>query len=82
MRLDKFLKNTRIIKRRTIAKDACNAGRVLLNDRVAKAGTEVSPGDVLTISLGSKVFKIEVVETLNHVSKDQSKEMYKNLDEC
>ncbi len=80
MRLDKYLKNSRIIKRRTVAKEACDAGRVLINDRVAKAGTEVEVGDVLTISLGNRVFKIEVLDTSEHVTKDQSREMYRNLD--
>jgi ribosomal 50S subunit-recycling heat shock protein len=80
MRVDKFLKNSRIIKRRTIAKDACNAGKVLINDKVAKAGSEVNPGDILTISLGSRVFRIEILDTLEHVSKDQSREIYRNID--
>ncbi len=80
MRVDKFLKNSRIIKRRTIAKQACDGGRVLINDRLAKAGSEVSPGDILTISLGNKSFKIEVLDTSDHVTKNQSKEIYRNLD--
>lgn len=80
MRLDKYLKNTRIIKRRTIAKEACDAGKVSVNDKVAKSGTQVHPGDILTITLGSRVFKVEVLDTSEHITKDQSKEIYRNLD--
>ena len=80
MRIDKFLKNSRIIKRRTIAKEACAGGRILINNRVAKAGTKVSPGDILTISLGNSEFKIEVLDISDHVSKDRSKELYRYLD--
>lgn len=80
MRIDKFLKNSRIIKRRTIAKDACNAGKILKNDKVAKAGTEVNPGDKLSINLGNRVFKIEILDTLDHVSKEQSREIYRIIE--
>lgn len=80
MRLDKYLKNTRIIKRRTIAKEACDAGKVSVNGKVAKSGTQVYPGDILTVTLGSRVFKVEVLDTSGHITKDQSREIYRNLD--
>lgn len=80
MRIDKYLKNARIIKRRTIAKEACDAGKILINGKTAKAGTEVNPGDILEVHLGSRQFKIEVLDTSQHVTKDQSKELYRNLD--
>lgn len=76
MRLDKFLKNARIIKRRTIAKEACDQGRVMVNDRVAKAGTEVEIGDVITIAFGAKTTKVEVLAVAEHVTKDTAREMY------
>ncbi|RBP35473.1 RNA-binding S4 domain-containing protein [Garciella nitratireducens] len=80
MRLDKYLKNTRIIKRRTLAKEACNGGKISINGKIAKAGTEVRTGDILTITLGNRVFKIEVLDTSEHITKNQSKEIYRNLD--
>ena len=60
MRLDKYLKVSRIIKRRTVANEACDAGRVMVNDKVAKAGTEVSVGDVIEIAFGNKTVKVRV----------------------
>lgn len=80
MRIDKYLKNSRIIKRRTIAKEACNAGKILINGKTIKAGTEVNPGDIVEVHLGSKKFKIEVLDTSQHITKDQSREIYRNLD--
>ncbi|WZL72815.1 RNA-binding S4 domain-containing protein [Clostridiaceae bacterium 35-E11] len=76
MRLDKFLKNARIIKRRTIAKEACDQGRVMVNDKVAKAGNEIAVGDVITITFGSKITKLEVLAVTEHVTKDTAREMY------
>ncbi|MCR1899035.1 RNA-binding S4 domain-containing protein [Irregularibacter muris] len=80
MRLDKYLKNSRLIKRRTIAKEACNSGRIMVNDKVAKASTEVKAGDILTVTLGNNPYKVEILDTPEHVLKDQSKELYRNLD--
>lgn len=77
MRLDKFLKVSRIIKRRTVANEACNAGRVSVNGKVAKASTEVREGDVIEIRFGEKVFKAEVLKTMEHVSKNKAGELYK-----
>lgn len=76
MRIDKYLKNARIIKRRTIAKEACEQGRVLINKKAAKPGTEVSIGDEIEIVFGTKPMKIKVEELLEHVVKDDYKNMY------
>lgn len=62
MRLDKYLKISRLIKRRTVANEACDAGRVLVNDKVAKASVNVKAGDVIEIQFGSKSVKVEVLD--------------------
>lgn len=77
MRLDKFLKNSRIIKRRTVANLACTQGRVKLNGRVAKPGAEVKKGDILEIQFGNHVTTLEILETAEHVSKDKASEIYR-----
>lgn len=79
MRLDKFLKVSRIIKRRTVANDACDADRVMINGRPAKASTHVKEGDVLEISFGTSPLKVEVLSVKETVRKDEAKEMYKVL---
>lgn len=76
MRLDKFLKNSRLIKRRTVAKEACDRGRILLNGRAAKAGSEVKPGDVVELSFGEKKIRVRVVGIMDHAGKEQAKDMY------
>jgi ribosomal 50S subunit-recycling heat shock protein len=76
MRIDKFLKNARVIKRRTIAKEACEQGRVIVNGKTAKPGTELNVGDEIEIIFGSNPMKIRVEKLLEHVMKDDSKEMY------
>ncbi|MDD2573078.1 MAG: RNA-binding S4 domain-containing protein [Bacillota bacterium] len=76
MRLDKFLKESRLIKRRTVAKEACERGRILQNGRVAKAGSEVKPGDVLELSFGARKLKVRVESIMEHVGKDKAREMY------
>ncbi|GAB6086125.1 RNA-binding S4 domain-containing protein [Alkaliphilus crotonatoxidans] len=81
MRLDKYLKNSRIIKRRTVAKEASESGRVMLNGKVAKPGTEVSVGDIIEIRFGDKVFKAEITHVAEHVTKDGAKEMYRVIEE-
>ncbi|WP_409228002.1 RNA-binding S4 domain-containing protein [Gudongella sp. SC589] len=80
MRLDKYLKTARIIKRRTIAKEACDQGKVTINGKVAKAGDNVSVGDKLTLSFGSGQMNIEVLQTKENVRKDEAHELYKSLD--
>ena len=79
MRLDKFLKVSRLIKRRTVANEACDAGRVLINDRPAKASAQVKAGDVLEIQFGSKAVKVEVLKVQETVKKEEAQELYKYL---
>lgn len=79
MRLDKYLKVSRIIKRRTVANDACDAGRVLVNGKPARASYDVKPGDVLELQLGSRSVKAEIVSINEYAKKDTAEEMYKIL---
>jgi ribosomal 50S subunit-recycling heat shock protein len=79
MRIDKYLKVSRLIKRRTLANEACEKGRVKINDKVAKPGTEVKVGDIVEIQFGSGTTKIKVVSVSEHVTKEGAKEMYINL---
>lgn len=77
MRLDKFLKVSRIIKRRTVANEACDQGRVSVNGRVAKASVDIKAGDVIEIRFGEKVFKAEILNVAEHVLKNEAAELYK-----
>ena len=79
MRLDKYLKVSRLIKRRTVANEACDAGRVLLNDKVARASAEVKAGDAITIQFGNKDVKVEVLTVQETVRKEEAKEMFQYL---
>jgi ribosomal 50S subunit-recycling heat shock protein len=79
MRLDKFLKVSRLIKRRIVANEACDAGRVLINDKPAKASANVKVGDVLTIRFGDKDVKVEILDVQETVKKDEAKELFKYL---
>ena len=79
MRLDKYLKISRLIKRRTVANEACDAGRVLVNDKVAKASVNVKAGDVIEIQFGSRSVKVEVLDVQETVRKDDAKELYRYL---
>ena len=79
MRLDKFLKVSRLIKRRTVTNEACDAGRVLINDRPAKASAQVKAGDVLEIQFGSKAVKVEVLDVQETVKKESAQELYRYL---
>lgn len=79
MRLDKYLKVSRLIKRRTVANEACDAGRVLINGRVAKASAEVKPGDQLAINFGTKTVTVEIVSVEETVRKDEAKELFRYL---
>lgn len=79
MRLDKYLKVSRLIKRRSVANEACDAGRVMINDKVAKAGTEVKVGDTIAINFGNKDVKVEVVTVQETVRKEEAKEMFRYL---
>jgi ribosomal 50S subunit-recycling heat shock protein len=75
MRLDKFLKVSRLIKRRTIANEACDAGRVMINGKTAKAGTDVKIDDIIEIGFGSKSVKVKVLDVQETVRKDEAKEL-------
>ena len=79
MRLDKYLKVSRLIKRRTVANEACDAGRVLINDKVAKASTEVKVGDVIEIGFGTKSVKVEVLDIQETTKKDEAKELFRYI---
>lgn len=79
MRLDKYLKVSRIIKRRTVANEACDAGRVTVNGKTAKAGLDIKPGDVIEITFGTNTSKFEVLSTQETVRKEKAQEMYKPL---
>ena len=79
MRLDKYLKNSRIIKRRTIANEACDAGRVSVNGKAAKAGYEVKAGDIVEIKFGDKITKFEITEVKENPRKEEAQELYKVL---
>jgi len=81
MRLDKFLKVSRLIKRRTLAKDASDAGRVLINGRAAKPSAEVKVGDILEIGFGSKRLRVEITEIKENVRVDDAKNLYRTIEE-
>ncbi len=79
MRLDKYLKVSRLIKRRTIANEACDAGRVLVNDKPAKASLNVKAGDTIEIQFGTNSVKVEVLDVQETVKKDEAKELYRYI---
>ncbi len=79
MRLDKYLKVSRLIKRRTVANDACDAGRVMVNDKVVKASYAVKLGDVIEISFGNKSVKVKVTMIADSTKKEDAKEMFEYL---
>ncbi len=79
MRLDKYLKVSRLIKRRTVANDACDAGRVMVNDKVVKASYDVKLGDVIEISFGNKSVKVKVTMIADFTKKEDAKEMFEYL---
>ena len=79
MRLDKFLKVSRLIKRRTVANEACDAGRVLVNGKPAKASLAVKEGDVLEIRFGARTVKAEILDVAETVKKDEAKELFRYL---
>ena len=79
MRLDKFLKVSRLIKRRTVANEACDAGRVLVNGKVAKASVNVKLGDIIEIMFGTKAVKVEVLQIADTTKKEEAKELFRYL---
>lgn len=76
MRLDKYLKVSRLIKRRTVANEACENGKISLNGRVAKPAADVKEGDIIELTLGERVIKVRVVKISEHVTKSDSVDMY------
>ena len=79
MRLDKFLKVSRLIKRRTVANEACDAGRVMVNDKPAKASAQVKAGDIIEIQFGSRNVKVEVQDVKETVKKEDVENLYRYL---
>jgi S4 domain. len=79
MRLDKFLKLSRLIKRRTVAKEACDKGMVSVNGKVAKAGDILKVGDIIEIDFGTRVIKAEVLDLKEHALKEDAEKMYRLL---
>ena len=79
MRLDKYLKVSRLIKRRTVANDACDAGRVMINDKPAKASANVKVGDIIEIQFGTKTVKAEVLDIQDTTKKEEAKELFRYL---
>ena len=79
MRLDKFLKVSRLIKRRTVANEACDAGRVLVNDKPAKASVKVKQGDIIEIQFGTRTVKVEVLDIKDTTKKEEAGDLYKYL---
>lgn len=79
MRLDKFLKVSRLIKRRTVANEACDAGRVLVNGAVAKASVKVKTGDIIEIQFGTKSVKAEVLDIRDTTKKEEAKDLFRYL---
>ena len=79
MRLDKYLKVSRLIKRRTVANEACDNGRISVNGKVAKAGYEVKIGDRIEITLGERTVAVEVLQVADNVRKDDAVAMYKEV---
>ncbi|MDD3795966.1 MAG: RNA-binding S4 domain-containing protein [Lachnospiraceae bacterium] len=79
MRLDKFLKVSRLIKRRTVANEACDAGRVLVNEKPAKASLNVKEGDILEIQFGMRTVKAEILSVQETIKKDEAKELFRYL---
>ena len=80
MRLDKYLKVSRLIKRRTVANDACDAQHIAVNGRIAKASYEVKEGDIIEISFGEKILKVRVKNIKEHVNKSEAVELYEAID--
>jgi ribosomal 50S subunit-recycling heat shock protein len=80
MRLDKYLKVSRVIKRRTVANEICDQGQASVNGRVAKAGLEVKPGDKIEITLGERVIRIEILEVKESIAAKDAATLYRNLE--
>jgi len=81
MRLDKYLKVSRIIKRRSVANDACDTGHVIVNGKDAKPGTSIRVGDVIGVRFGEKLHRYEILSVADHVAKQDASGMYRLLEE-
>lgn len=81
MRLDKYLKISRLIKRRTVANEACDAGRVLVNGKPARASYDVKEGDVLELHLGERVLKAQVLSVTEYAKKEEAASLYRMIEE-
>lgn len=81
MRLDKFLKNSRLIRRRTLAKQVADQGRIQVNNRMAKAGTRLAVGDEIKIQFGQTLLTVEVTDLKEHVRRDEAKQLYRIIQE-
>lgn len=81
MRLDKYLKISRLIKRRTVANEACDAGRVFINGKPARASYDVKVGDVMEIHLGERVLKAEVLSVTEYAKKEEASSLYRMIEE-
>ena len=79
MRLDKYLKVSRLIKRRTVANEACDAGRVMLNGKAARASAPVKAGDIIEIQFGTRTVRVEVLDVQETVKKEDSRELFRYL---
>lgn len=79
MRLDKYLKVSRLIKRRTVANDACDAQHICVNGKIAKASYDVKEGDIIEITFGEKILKVKVINVKEHVTKNEACELYQAL---
>lgn len=79
MRIDKYLKVSRLIKRRTIANEACDAGRITVNGKIVKASYDVKEGDIIEIKMGERVIKVEVTKVQEHALKNDAPLMYKSI---
>lgn len=79
MRIDKYLKISRIIKRRTVAQEACEGGKVLINNKVAKPSSEVKIGDIITLNFGTKTLNVEVLSLKEVIRKEEADSLYKQI---
>lgn len=77
MRLDKFLKNSRVIKRRTVAKEAAESGRIKVNGKTAKPGLEISLNDIVEVTFGNNIVKFEVLQIIENLKKDEADKMFR-----
>lgn len=79
MRLDKYLKVSRLIKRRTVANEACDGGRVSVNGKIAKAGTEIRPDDIIEIRFGTRTLRVQVLAVNEYAGKDEAAALYREV---